>query len=91
MIEILITFFKKSAEATTGKTPEGLCPNCWGEQEYDNKIRTMYIDRQIDVNNNDANYAFIKDFVIKHIDGIRLKRGNNSSECPMCRLKITYD
>ena len=59
MIEKLVSFFRQSKEETKGKVPEGMCPNCWGEQEYDSMIRDMYIDKQIDVNNHDANYAFI--------------------------------
>ncbi len=85
MVEKLISFFKKPAKETKGKAPEGVCPNCWGEQEYDNVIRDMYIDKQIDVNNHDSNYAFIQDFVVNRINGIKLVKGNNSSECPTCR------
>jgi len=87
MIEKLLSFFKKSKEETKGKAPEGFCPNCWGSQEYDNEIREMYIDKQIDVNNHAANYAFIQDFVVTHIKGIHLKKGNNGFECPTCRAK----
>ncbi len=87
MIEDLIKFFKKPASESKGVTPQGYCPNCWGKQEYDNVIREMYKDKQIDVNNHAANYAFIQDFVINKIDGIHLKKGNNSMECPTCRLK----
>ncbi len=58
MIEKLVNFFKKPAAETKGQTPEGLCPNCWGEQEYDNMIREMYVDKQIDVNNHKANHVF---------------------------------
>jgi len=89
MIEKLIAFFKKSKAETKNQVPEGVCPNCWGSQEYDNQIREMYVDKQIDVNNHEANYAFIQDFVVTHIDGIHLKKGNNSLECPTCRVK--YD
>ena len=59
------------------------------KQEYDNIVREMYEDKQIDVNNHSSNYAFIQDFVINKIDGIQLKKGNNSFECPTCRLKQT--
>ena len=84
MIEKLIRFFKQSKEESKNQCPEGLCPNCWGKQEYDGKIREMYEDKQIDVNNHQANYAFIQDFVVTNLDGIRLKKGNNSLECPTC-------
>ena len=87
MIETIISFFKKPKEETKGKTPSGFCPNCWGSQEYDNKIREMYKDRQIGVNNHEANYAFIQNFVITYFDGIHLKKGNNSFECPTCHVK----
>jgi len=89
MIEKLINFFKKPVEETKGKTPEGFCPNCWGEQEYDNKIREMHVDKQIDVNNNKAHYAFIQDFVVNEIDGIHLKKEITGLVCPTCKMK--YD
>lgn len=89
MIEKLILFFKKSPEETKSKVPEGLCPNCWGEQEFDNVIRVMYKDKQIDVNNHEKNYAFIQEFVVNRLDGIHLIKGDNSLECPTCRKK--YD
>jgi tRNA(Glu) U13 pseudouridine synthase TruD len=84
MIEKLIVFFKRPKAETVNETPEGLCPNCWGQQRYGNQIREMYEDKQIDVNNHSANYAFIQNFVIKHLDGIRLKKGNSGLECPTC-------
>ena len=87
IIDTLIRFFKNKKEDREGKTPEGLCPNCWGKQEYDGKIRELYEDKQIDVNNHKANYAFIQEFVVTHIDGIRLIKGNNSLECPTCHSK----
>ena len=87
MIEKLISFFKKSSTETKNSVPEGICPNCWGEQEYDNKIRELYKDKQIDVNNHSSNYSFIQKFVVTHLNGIHLKKGNNGLECPTCRMK----
>ena len=86
MIEALIKFFKKPKEETKNIPPDGLCPNCWGEQEYDNQIREMLKDKQIDVNNHAANYAFIQEFMITNLNGIKLKKGNNSLECPTCKV-----
>ncbi|MBD81290.1 MAG: hypothetical protein CL840_20400 [Crocinitomicaceae bacterium] len=87
MIEKLIAFFQKPREKTSQEAPKGFCPNCWGEQEYDQQIRDLQRDMQIDVNNHRANYAFIQDFVVNRIDGIKLKKGNNGYECPVCRTK----
>lgn len=87
MIEKLISFFKKSQIETKNSVPEEMCPNCWGEQEYDNTIRQLYKDKQIDVNNYSSNYAFVQQFMVTHLNGIRLKKGNNGLECPTCILK----
>lgn len=87
MVETIIDFFMQSASETRGQSPQGFCPNCWGEQEYDSMIREMYEDKQIDVNNNQANYAFIQEFVVNRIEGIHLKKGDNSMECPTCKVK----
>jgi hypothetical protein len=87
IIDTLTAFFKKSSTETAGETPDEYCPNCWGMQEYDNVIRKLYKDKQIDVNNGEANHAFIQDFVVNHIDGIKLKKGNTGMECPTCILK----
>ena len=87
MIEKLVNFFRKSEEETRDKAPEGYCPNCWGSQEYDHQIRELYEDKQIDVNNHEENYAFIKEFVVTHVDGIKLRKGSSGLECPTCKGK----
>ena len=68
------------------EAPEGLCPNCWGDQEYGKVIREVYKDKQIDVNNHSANQAFIQDFVTSHLDGIKLKKSSSGFDCPTCKL-----
>ena len=87
MIETLINFFKKPKQETKNEVPDGLCPNCWGTQEYDDQIREMYVDKQIDVNNHEANHAFIQAFVVKNLDGIHLKKSIKGFECPTCHTK----
>ena len=81
MIDEIINWIKNPEKETKDKTPEGVCPVCWGYQEYDKKIRTLYYDKQIDVNNHKTKYSLIQDFVKEHIDGIKLKEGEIST-CP---------
>jgi len=83
LINTLVDFFKKPHEQTKDKTPEGLCPVCWGYNEYDGKIRKVLKDKQIDVNNHKDSYMLIQDFVVNHIDGIKQKKGKVTS-CPTC-------
>ncbi|MFB9055157.1 hypothetical protein ACFFU9_00235 [Mariniflexile ostreae] len=83
LIENLVSFFKKPKEETEKQSPEGTCPVCWGYQEYDAKIRQIYKDKQIDVNNHRDSYTMMQKFVIEHIDGIHLKKGKTEA-CPTC-------
>ena len=61
---------------------KGYCPN------YENVIREKYKDPQIDVNNHKANYAFIKDFMVTHMNGIQLKSTAAGVGCPRCKMII---
>lgn len=63
------------------------CPNCWGDQKYDNLIREKYKDTQISVNNKNSNYAFIQDFIVNQMDGIKLKSSVNGTSCPTCKIE----
>ena len=85
-ISALVNFLKKTPEQTKGKSPEGVCPICWGYNEYDGKIRKVYKDKQVAVNNHKDSYMLIQEFVVNHIDGIRLKEGEWTS-CPTCGTK----
>lgn len=70
-------------------TPEGVCPNCWGQQEYGGRAINLMEDKQIDVNNSNTRHAFIKDFVVKHVSGIQLKKHQQGYVCPTCQVE--YD
>lgn len=84
IIDRLSEFFARPADETAGQAPGDVCANCWGVYEYDSKIREIARDRQIDVTNGVERYSFIKDFVVNHIDGIRLRDEGLGSTCPNC-------
>ena len=61
-----------------------VCPNCWGEQEYDGKARELIKDKQIDVSNHESKHAFIQDFVVNHVSGIKLQKDDKGLHCAKC-------
>ncbi len=72
-------------------TPEGVCPNCWGRQEYGGKAIDLMEDKQIDVNNSASRHAFIQDFVVNHVSGIQLKKHGQGYLCPTCQKEFSKD
>lgn len=83
LLENILQFLHKPKSQTEGKTPEGTCPVCWGYQEYDSKLRKLLKDKQKDVNNHKDSYMKVGKFMVKYVDGIRLKKGI-IEECPTC-------
>lgn len=83
IIENIVRYFTDKEDGQQINAPEGVCPVCWGHQEYDGKIKEIFKDKQIDVNNNKSSYMLIQNFMVNKIDGIKLKEGE-VSECPIC-------
>jgi len=83
---ILGNLFKKKINDEFSETPEGICPNCWGYQEYGNLIRKEYKDAQISVNNKESKYAFIQDYIVTNVTGIHLKSAIEGEKCPTCMV-----
>ena len=79
ILENVKTYFtKKQHNEETGDTPKGVCPNCWGSQDWDNNYY------EIVKGEDDKTYnSFIKDVVVK-LDKITLK--GNSYTCTTCKL-----
>jgi hypothetical protein len=87
LYDSVMHYFSKKEKGEQVITPEGICPNCWGEQDYDGKFRTLFKDRQIDVNNHEENYAFIQNYIVNHVNGIHLKKDASGFSCPVCKVK----
>lgn len=75
--------YLKNEDNQTASAPGGTCPNCWGYQQYDGKIRALLKDRQIDINNHKDSYMVIQEFLKQNIDGLELKDGD-VTDCPQC-------
>jgi len=87
LVKNILAYLKGKESGAEAKAPEGVCPNCWGKQEYDGVVRELVEDKQIDVNNHSANHAFIQDFVVNHVNGIQLKKGNSGLVCSRCHTE----
>ena len=76
--------FGNNKEKEISELSKDYCPNCWGDQEYDDLIREKYKDMQISVNNHSANYAFVQKFMVTYLNGIKLKSTVKGTICPTC-------
>ncbi len=70
----------------------GACPNCWGNQSYDDKYIEFVEDQTKSNINHDALHqkAFVQQFIETSITGIRLKSEGDHQICPACKTKYKY-
>ena len=78
------TFFnKKFNNQKTATAPEGICPNCWGKQEWEGDFYTKIKAKNITPENKIYS-RFIKDVTSK-LDKITLKQ--DTLICETCNSK----
>lgn len=82
MLENLISYLKSNN--THSKAPYGVCPNCWGHQEYEGKLYELMKLNNVDANNIDEKQAFIQKFVTNQMDGIILQKNSEHLVCVNC-------
>lgn len=75
-------FGKKIKNETDVKTPEGICPNCWGKQEWDGQFYKKIVANNITPEHNEYN-SFIHE-VSSKLDKITLKKDTYS--CETCQV-----
>ena len=72
--------------------PKEVCPNCWGEQYYEDRFYEAIKDLQIDVNNHQVMKSFIQKFVEEHLSGSYLQQEEHNTElyCPICHQRFPH-
>ncbi|MBT8233177.1 MAG: hypothetical protein HKO66_09825 [Saprospiraceae bacterium] len=90
LVDALVNFLKNKDTEDKAESPEGLCPNCWGREEYGGHFYERVKKENLDVNSKDSNIGWINDYANKHLSGIALKRKGNGREVICDKCKIGY-
>lgn len=88
IVHALLDFLKKKRRPDEKNVPEGLCPNCWGKQEYGGKFFEVAKNYNVDINSKDPSVGWVKEYADKYLLGIELKQQNGKLLCQKC--KRTY-
>ena len=82
--ENLNRFFKaKISNDVTEAAPEGVCPNCWGRQEWEGEFYKRIKAKNRNSDSND--YKNFIDEVVSKLDKITLKE--DTYECTTCHVQ----
>ena len=69
------------------EVPQGICPNCWGRQEYGGEFYKAVKKENIDLNNIEAHKGWIQALASKYAYGIELKKKGDEYVCEQCVTK----
>lgn len=86
LFDTVINYLKGNQDKI--EAPEGVCPNCWGRQEYEGKLIEAISHEHIDLNNVTEKKGWIQAYATQHLTGIKLEKKENVYECQTC--KVTY-
>ena len=88
IVESLVDFLKTKGTPNEQKAPEGLCPNCWGHDEYAGHFYARVKQENLDINSKESNVGWINAYANKHLMGIAVERKGNGEElvCAKCSV-----
>ena len=84
----LIKYLKLSETRRGSETPEGLCPNCWGRDEYGGQFFERVKNHGLDVNSKDPEIGWINEYAEKHLKGIKLEKAGSEYVCQRCKFSF---
>jgi hypothetical protein len=84
IINNITTYLKEKLDGVNKETtPKGVCPNCWGEQEWEGEFYKKIETK--DINSESKTYiSFVKN-IADRLDKITLK--GDLYECETCNTK----
>ncbi|QNM84643.1 hypothetical protein H9W90_10590 [Polaribacter pectinis] len=78
-------FASKSKGDTSKKAPKGVCPNCWGKQEWEGEFYKLNKGNKL-VGNDQTYNNFINEIVENKITGISINE--DTFECETCKINF---
>ena len=86
ILQNIKNYFTSKAEGITSeKAPVGICPNCWGKQEWEGDFYKLNKGNKL-IGNDQMYNSFINKIVEKNVSGISINE--DTYKCETC--KISY-
>jgi len=88
LIDNLKTYFnRKEDQGNTDKAPQGVCPNCWGKQNWDGEYFTFVKGENGDPSKETYD-SFVQN-VARKLDKITINK--DSYICETCKVAFAHD
>ena len=86
--ESILKYLKLSEDKRKSEAPEGICPNCWGREEYGGHFFERLKNHSLDINRDEPEIGWITDYAEKHLKGIKLNNVDGALVCAKCKFSF---
>lgn len=84
----MLSFLKKIfSKKTVVSPPEGVCPNCWGRQEYQDMVYEAIKKEEINVKKIEDRKGWIRAYAMQNLPKLWLKDNGGTRSCPSCHIE----
>lgn len=87
IVDSIIHLLSHKPSVSTGDVPHGMCPNCWGRNEYAGSFYEAVKSEGIDVNEIDNHVGWVQDYANKHLNDIALEAKDDHHVCHSCKIQ----
>lgn len=92
LVNSIFSFFNKKGTVTEQEFPSGVCPNCWGREEYGGYFYEAIKNENINIHDRNTSVGWVQDYANKHLSGITFQRNENKElACKKCKLVYKYN
>lgn len=80
-----------SKKISTPNTPDGLCPNCWGRQEYEGEFFEAVKADGLNTLNLESKKGWVEAYIEKNLTGIQLQPTDSGLVCNYCHTRYVLN
>ena len=88
IVDSIIKMITGRKELSLADVPEGVCPNCWGRNEYGGAFYDAIKNEGIDINTLEVHVGWVQDYADKYLSNIAIVSDDENLVCTSCKVKF---
>ena len=77
---------KEMSLAAVSQAPDGVCPNCWGRDEYSGDFYKAINKKGLNAGNVGAHVGWVQEYANKHFSDIAIVSDGENQSCNKCKM-----
>lgn len=87
IVDSIMSLLTSKKEPELTDVPEGVCPNCWGQNEYGGAFYRAARGKGINANNASAHVGWVQEYADKYLTNIAIVTEPDSYVCHSCNTR----